>query len=481
MIHMVFSSLAFLYLYLPICLLLYFISPNLKAKNFVLMLLSLLFYAWGEPLCVFVMILCAIVNFVCGALVGKYLDKNKKTSLFMLWCAVIISLGVLIVYKYSGLLVSSFNSVFRTSLPVPQIALPIGISFFTFQCLSYTLDVYRGKAEVQKSFSDFLLFVSLFPQLIAGPILRYNDIAQQLKMRYHTLEKFYRGIIRFVSGLMKKVIIANHAGELADSLLDLSAGQSTVLGVWFGVIMYAFQIYFDFSGYSDMAIGLGKMFGFEYNENFNYPYISVSITDFWRRWHISLGTFFRDYVYIPLGGKYKHQIFNIFLVWSLTGIWHGASWNFLLWGVYFGILLTIEKLVLLKVLKKLPKIIGWLYSMLIVLFGWVLFYFTNINDCFTAIGIMFGNAADAYNSQLLYTIKTNVVFVIIAAFSSTPLFTSLFKKLYNNLNSKYGKQKEDYISVIETLLGTAYSMAGLFICTSLLVSSSYNPFLYFRF
>ncbi len=480
---MVFSSLVFLYLFLPICLGLYYICPGIKLKNIALMVVSVLFYAWGEPVCVLMMILCAVVNFVGGAFVGKYLDKNKFFALLALWLSVVISLGILIIYKYSGLLVSTFNTVFSTGLPVPQIALPIGISFFTFQCLSYTIDVYQRNADVQDSFTDFLLFVSLFPQLIAGPILRYNDIAAQLKVRMHSYEKFYRGIIRFVSGLLKKVILANHAGEIADSFLSLS-GESTVLGVWFGVFMYAFQIYFDFSGYSDMAIGLGKMFGFEYNENFNYPYISTSITDFWRRWHISLGTFFRDYVYIPLGGKYKHQIFNIFVVWSLTGIWHGASWNFLLWGMYFGIILTTEKIFLLKFLNMIPRFFRWIYSMLLVLFGWVLFYFTNTKDCFTALKIMFGGSTAIADPELIYTIKTNLLFIAIACLASTDVFTRIVRKIYGGLYKKYVSRHgecEGYISVAEMILGSVYSVGGLFVCTSLLVSSSYNPFLYFRF
>ena len=457
---MVFSSLIFLYLFLPLCLFVYYVLPSLKVRNIVLTIFSLAFYAWGEPIYFLLMILCSFINFYAGKLITTYTKSRKATLITSL----VISFGFLFVFKYAGLVVDTLNLLPFINLPGVNIALPIGISFYTFQAFSYTLDIYFGREEPQKRFLDFLLYVSLFPQLIAGPILRYRDLASQLVYREHTFEKFWRGIVRFSVGLMKKVVLANHAGNIADEML---AGSSS-LSMWYGIVMFALQIYFDFSGYSDMAIGLGRMFGFEYAENFNYPYISRSVTEFWRRWHISLGTWFRDYVYIPMGGKYRHQMLNIFTVWALTGIWHGASWNFLLWGLYYGILLAIEKLGLLKILEKLPKMISWAYSTFIVLVGWTLFYFTNSKDCLKALMVMFSfDHADI--SNVIVSMKTNFVFIVIAFIAATPCVSSFLKKHI----------KED--STAAVVLQTVYCTAAIVLCTALLVNSSYNPFLYFRF
>ena len=457
---MVFSSLVFLFLFLPLSLLVYYIIPNFKAKNIVLTIFSLAFYAWGEPVYFLLMILCAFINYYASKIIQNHTERKKPALI----ASLVISFGFLIVFKYAGLLVETLNALPFIELPVPQISLPIGISFYTFQTLSYTLDIYLGREEPQKSLWNFLLYVSLFPQLIAGPILRYRDLSSQLVYREHTLEKFYRGTVRFCVGLCKKVILANHAGEIAGEMLS---GDSS-LGIWYGIIMYALQIYFDFSGYSDMAIGLGRMYGFEYNENFNYPYISRSITEFWRRWHISLGTWFRDYVYIPMGGKYKHQMLNIFTVWALTGIWHGASWNFLLWGLFYGILLMIEKKFLLGLLGKIPSVISWIYTIFTVLIGWTLFYYTDIGQCLDAIKTMF--SFGTFNlSDIMFSLKTNFIFIIVAFVACTPLVAKLFKKVV----------PED--SVLSVTFGTAFNAAALILCVALLVNSSYNPFLYFRF
>ncbi len=465
---MIFSSLTFLYLFLPLCVIAYYLSPTLKIKNIVLTIFSLVFYAWGEPLVFLLLILCSAINFGAGLVIGRSERKSVRTASFV--TAAVLSLGMLVVFKYAGMLVSTFTSITGVNIPFPEIALPIGISFYTFQCLSYTIDVFKGECHPQKSFVNFLLFVSLFPQLIAGPILRYTDIAAQLEYREHSLKYCYYGSVRFFVGLMKKCAIANYAGEVADTLLVKSDSAS----LWFGILMYAFQIYFDFSGYSDMAIGLGKIFGFDYVENFNYPYISVSVTDFWRRWHISLGSFFRDYVYIPLGGKYKHQYFNILVVWALTGIWHGASWNFMLWGLYYAVLLIIEKLVLLKLLKKIPKFFGWVYAMATVLVGWTLFYFTDFGTLLSKLAIMFGGGK-LFDSSLAVTLKTNSLFVVIAAVACLPVTTKLVKRFFEK------RRVDGEASVVELSLGTAFCIVSLALCTMLVSGSSYNPFLYFRF
>lgn len=372
---MVFSSLTFLLMFLPAVLIVYFAVPR-RGKNAVLFIFSLLFYAWGEPIYVCLMIFSTVLDYSCGRLVEKYRGTSKqKIGLIISIC---VNLGLLFFFKYTDFFIGTVNGVFGTSIPQLNLPLPIGISFYTFQTMSYTIDVYRGDAKMQKNIISFGAYVSLFPQLIAGPIVRYQDIADQLDERTHSFDKFGDGAKRFVTGLGKKVLLANNIGLLWSTISATEAASLTTVGAWLGIIAFAFQIYFDFSGYSDMAIGLGKMFGFSFLENFNYPYISKSVTEFWRRWHMSLGTWFRDYVYIPLGGNRKGlplQIRNIAVVWLLTGFWHGASWNFVLWGVFYGILLVCEKLFLLKWLKKVPSFVGHIYTMLTVLLGWVLFAF----------------------------------------------------------------------------------------------------------
>ena len=345
---MVFSSLVFLFIFFPVTLFFYFIVKNDKVKNIVLVIASLIFYSWGEPVWVCLLIFSSILDYTVSLGIEKY--RGKKITKLFIALSVVINLGLLAAFKYSGFFISTLNGIFRLSLHVPAFSLPIGISFYTFQTMSYSLDVYKGDVKAQKSFINFLMFVSLFPQLIAGPIVRYSDIDTQIDHRTVTIDGFAKGMTRFMAGLGKKVLIANYAGSLAESLLA-NVDNAAVMSVWVGVLFYAFQIYFDFSGYSDMAIGLGRMFGFDYPENFKYPYISTSITDFWRRWHITLSSFFRDYVYIPLGGNrvsLPRQILNLFIVWGLTGLWHGASWNFVIWGLYYFVFLCLEKFVFKK-------------------------------------------------------------------------------------------------------------------------------------
>jgi len=472
---MVFSSLNFIYVFLPLSLLLYYLSPSVKIKNIVLTVLSLLFYSWGEPVWVSLLIISSVTDFVVAQLIDKY--RGTKYAKLILIVSLVTNIGLLVVFKYSGLLVTSINAITPLNLPVPEIALPIGISFYTFQTLSYSIDVYKNKVEVNRSFIDFLLFVSIFPPLIAGPILRYSDMAPQLTHREYNLERFKHGITRFVIGLSKKVIIANHAGEIAGQFLNFNNNPSSTLSVWYGMIMFTIQIYFDFSGYSDMAIGIGKMFGFEYKENFNYPYISESITDFWRRWHMSLGNFFRDYVYIPLGGNRRMQIRNIAVVWLLTGIWHGASWNFALWGIFYGIILIAEKLWLLKIFRKIPKIapvISRIYTLFTVIVGWCLFYFTDFGELLTALKYMFIPAFNSQDFILSQSVRNNIIFILIAAAASTPLF----KKTLEYIESKYKEKIPDAINLIVNL---SFNGAFIYICTALLTSQAYNPFLYFRF
>ena len=367
---MVFSSLHFLYLFLPLCVLLYFLMPSLKAKNAVLLVFSLVFYAWGEPVYVLLMLGVAAANWAFGLLMERI---SKKAVLI---AALVFDLGCLAIFKYAGFLTENLNALTGMQLPVPQIALPIGISFYTFQILSYVVDVYRGNVRVQASYPRFLLYVSLFPQLIAGPIVRYADVEKELADRRSEPQEIFYGMTRFCMGLAKKVLLADYAGKAAAQLLDGNLAAQSTLGVWFGVLLYTFEIYFDFSGYSDMAIGLGRIFGFRYPENFRLPYMSKSITEFWRRWHISLSSFFRDYLYIPLGGNRRHVILNLAIVWALTGLWHGASWNFVLWGMYFFVLLVIERYTK-KLREKIPGMIRWLVTFVLIVVGWNIFYFTD--------------------------------------------------------------------------------------------------------
>ena len=467
---MVFSSLIFLFIFFPLTLLLYFIARNIKTKNFILVVASLIFYSWGEPVWVILLIFSSILDYTVSHAIEKH--RNQPITKFYLAVSVIINLGLLAVFKYSGFFISTVNSVFGLSLPEPAFSLPIGISFYTFQTMSYSIDVYRGNVKAQKSFMNFLMFVSLFPQLIAGPIVRYSDIEDQISERAVTTEAFSAGMTRFMAGLGKKVLIANYAGSLATSLLK-DIDSAAVMSVWFGVLFYAFQIYFDFSGYSDMAIGLGKMFGFDYPENFKYPYISTSITEFWRRWHITLSSFFRDYVYIPLGGNrvgVPRQILNLLIVWGLTGLWHGASWNFVLWGLYYFFFLCLEKFILKKFFDKIPSPIRWLYSMSVVLVGWMIFYFDNFQTLITAFSVAFGHAGNAFTDPVSETLViNNVPFILIAAIASTPVL-NVIRRLV-----------EKSSPLTESILRIVYNIVMLILCVASLVGSTYNPFLYFRF
>ncbi len=471
---MVFSSLNFMYLFLPICLLLYFILHGIKARNYLLLVMSLLFYAWGEPKWIILMIVTTLIDYGAGLLVDQY--RGQKLAKWALAGSVVITLSFLAVFKYLGFFNQNLNQIFGAELPTQIFNLPIGISFYTFQAITYVVDVYRGKAQVQRSYANLLLYVALFPQLIAGPIVRYTDIAAQLENREMTLPGFSKGITRFVTGLGKKVLLANIAGQVATSLIGGDLSKASVLGAWLGIFAYTFQIYFDFSGYSDMAIGLGHMFGFTYVENFNYPYISKSITEFWRRWHISLSTFFRDYVYIPLGGNRRHQLRNMFIVWALTGLWHGASWNFVLWGLYYFVFLAIEKLFLGQLLEKLPAVVGHAYALFIIVVGWVFFYFDDVSRLGQMLKLMFGFSGQAgvlpTDTVLL---KNHLVFFLVAIIACIPV-----SKLVKALLIRFSRKG----SVQESLAGAAgilYDVALLFFSTAALVGASYNPFLYFRF
>ncbi len=476
---MVFSSSELILLFFPLILLLYYSVPAkaLAWRNGVLLTLSLIFYGWGEPLYLFLMIASILVTYVLGLLVMSCQKKNnKKGAKAWLSVGIAFNLGVLGFFKYYDFLVSSLAKLpFLSFLDeaVLEIGLPIGISFYTFQIMSYLIDVYRGDARVQKNPLSFGTYVTFFPQLIAGPIVKYHDIDEMLTSRSHNGEMFSKGIKTFIAGFCKKVIIANSAGAVYEDLTALPAEQATVLGAWLAVIMYSFQLYFDFSAYSDMAIGIGRMFGFEFMENFNYPYISKSITEFWRRWHISLSTWFKEYVYIPLGGsrvKKLRSFFNIFAVWALTGIWHGASWNFLFWGLYYCLFLIIEKNLLKKFHEKAPSFIRHIYTLIIVIFGWLLFSFTDISKGFTWLGYMFGVGAQGISSETtLYILSRSALLLIVSVIASTPLP----KKLYYKLMEKSGEAVKTVVAVL--------SLALLIICIAYVCASSYNPFLYSRF
>ena len=471
---MVFSSLLFLFRFLPIVFLVYVITPK-KLKNFVLYLASLIFYAWGEPKYVVLMIFSTVVDFIHGDLVYRFKKKgNIKAARCFVASSAIINLGLLGYFKYSGLIIESLGAVLKKDFTIPDIALPIGISFYTFQTMSYTIDIYRGKCKPQKNIIDFGAYVALFPQLIAGPIVSYHQIDQELRERKMTTKGFYEGILCFMAGLSKKVLLANNAGLLFDQVKALGSRQS-VVAAWIGLLAYSFQIYFDFSGYSDMAIGLGKMLGFHFPKNFDYPYISKSITEFWRRWHITLSSWFRDYVYIPLGGNRKgliKQIRNIAIVWILTGIWHGASYNYVLWGVYFGLLLILEKMFLKKWLDRIPAVFSHLYSIFFILMGWLIFSFEALGEGMAYGKVMFGMAEVAFaNDMVLYLIRNYGVLLIVCLIGCTPLIKKWAKVCLES------KKHQGLVTVAVNVV-----MILLFvIITAYLVDASYNPFLYFRF
>ena len=477
---MLFSSLTFIFIFLPLVLGIYFISKD-KYKNTILLVFSLFFYAWGEPKYIILMIFSIIFNYFFGLLIDKY-RTNKKLSVALLIFDIAINLLMLIMFKYSNFLVNTINDIFNLNITsisifnknILKLTLPIGISFYTFQMLSYIIDLYKGEVKVQKNILSLGTYIAFFPQLIAGPIVRYETIENELKNRTHTFNKFVFGLKRFIIGLGKKVILANNLAFVADQIIDSGniSNYGTII-VWIAMFAYTLQIYYDFSGYSDMAIGLGKMFGFTFLENFNYPYISKSITDFWRRWHISLSSWFRDYVYIPLGGnrvKKSRWVFNIMVVWMLTGLWHGASWNFVLWGLYFGIILLIEKFFLHKILDKLPNILRWLYSMILIIVGWTIFRNEDITLVLDLLKKMFifekTNWLDFI--RMNYHLINYVLYFVLGIICMFPFFGKFIEK----------NQKKEGIM---HFLSNAFILFIFVLCILFLIKSSYNPFIYFRF
>lgn len=466
---MVFSSLEFIFVFLASVLAVYYLVPP-KARNIVLLLFSLVFYGWGEPVYVFLMIATITVDYICGYIIGRDLDSKPKRAKVTLIVSIVINLALLGVFKYYDFFAGTLNSLLgRGVFPTLGLTLPIGISFYTFQALSYVIDVYRRDARVQKNIAAFGTYVTLFPQLIAGPIVRYADVDDQLRERTHSLTLFASGCRTFICGLAKKILLANAAGAMWNSLS--AAAEPDALGAWLAIVFYTFQIYFDFSGYSDMAIGLGKMFGFSFRENFYYPYVSESITEFWRRWHISLSTWFREYVYIPLGGNRRgvgRTYFNMFCVWLLTGLWHGASWNFVLWGLYYFALLVIEKTFLLRLLERAPKFLRHIYSMAAVIFGWLLFVIEDVSSIGAYLSRMFGGTGVFATQITVYELVRNLVFLAILILASTPAPKKLWYKLYSK-----GTPWRIVQSVVCAI--------AFVLCIAYLVDSSYNPFLYFRF
>ena len=463
---MLFTSISFLYYFLPTIIILYFITPK-KYRNYILLIFSIIFYMYGEPKYVILMLVEILVAYFGALLINKY----KSKEIFLI--TIIIHIGLLCVFKYTDLFIGTINSIFKTNISFLNIALPIGISFYTFQILSYVIDVYREKVKVQKNILKLATYVSLFPQLIAGPIVRYETICDELDNRDETIEKFSLGVRRFIIGLAKKVLIANMLGELCTkfSLVD----ERSVLFYWIFAISYMLQVYFDFSAYSDMAIGLGKMFGFTFLENFNYPFISKSITEFWRRWHISLSSWFKDYVYIPLGGSRKGTlklVRNILIVWFLTGIWHGAAYNFILWGLFIGVFLVIEKLWLSKYISKLPKVLRNIYVLFIIMISFIMFNAGSINEAFFNIKGLFGLNKEVFiNNYTIYYLKSYLIVLIIAIFGTTPLFKNIIEKL----------KKSKCLNKIINILEPIFLVILLLLVTAYLIDSSYNPFLYFRF
>ena len=467
---MLFSSVSFLYYFLPITLILYFVSKD-KYKNIILLLASLFFYFYGEPKYTVLMLISAFSAYIHGILIEKF--REKGYSKLFLVSGLVVSLGILIVFKYMDFIIKNINYISNSNIKLLRLVLPIGISFYTFQGLSYIVDVYKKDAKVCRSFVDFATYVCLFPQLIAGPIVRYTTIEDELKNRTHSFDKFAYGVNRFVVGLAKKVILANNLGMIVDIMTK--SNEKSVLSYWMVAIFFSLQIYYDFSGYSDMAIGLGRMFGFDFLENFNYPFISKSIKEFWRRWHISLSSFFRDYVYIPLGGNRVSRgrwIFNLLIVWSLTGLWHGDSWNFILWGLYFALLLIIENLFLQNILSKLPALIQHIYAKFFIIISFVIFNNENIKDLWSSLYNMFNfRGLDLYNDFSTYYLKSYTVLLIVSVIGATPILKNIIQKINKNVTG------QKVISTINSIL----NIVLLVVVTAYLIDGSFNPFLYFRF
>ena len=480
---MVFSDLFFLFVFLPAFLLCYLLATWIdrkwqttqenrtnQAKNLILVCFSLIFYAWGEPVYVFLMLFCVLVNY----LVGLGIANSENHRKLVLTIGLILNIAIIGTFKYLGFLADCLNDL-GLAVARPNIALPIGISFYTFQSISYLIDVYRRESPVQRRFIDLLLYISMFPQLIAGPIVRYGTVAEELHHRHVNAADFADGIYRFLIGLGKKVIIANQLSEISDQFLVSGLNSLTLAGAWIGIVAFTLQIYFDFSGYSDMAIGLGRCMGFHFNENFRHPYCCNSITDFWRRWHISLGSFFRDYVYIPLGGNRHHQAVNILVVWFLTGMWHGASWNFIIWGVYFGLIVMMEKYTLLRVHERIPAFVLHIYSMLLVIAGWGIFYFDNFDQMVVFFNAFFGNVASVYDFVDESALLDNFWLWVVALFFCLPVRTTIGEwtdRLLGDSNVK---------SVLVYSTRIVLSVAILILSTALLVGATNNAFIYTRF
>ena len=468
---MLFSSIVFLFTFLPAVMILYYLLP-VRFRNVILLLASLVFYAWGEPVYLFLMLLSILFNYFSGLDIARNL-QDKRAAKRSLVFNLIINLAVLGFFKYEGFVLDTLNGILPVHISYHALPLPIGISFYTFQILSYIIDVYRGNVKVQTNLPNFALYVTMFPQLIAGPIVQYADVDEQLASREVSRTKFGEGSMYFIRGLAKKVLLANTSGMIFTEVSGLAKGNIAVMTAWLGAFAYMFQIYFDFSGYSDMAIGLGKMFGFEFNMNFNYPYVSKSITEFWRRWHISLSSWFRDYVYIPLGGnrvsKIKH-IRNLLIVWFLTGLWHGAAWNFVAWGLYYGVILIIEKYFLSPVLDRLPDVVRHIYSIVLVVIGWVLFFSSSFGQAADYIRVMFGAGAHGFaDRESMYLLTSNLILWLILIFGSTPLVHFRYEHM---LRSKKGNT---------TIINSVVYAALFIVCIAYLVTETYNPFLYFRF
>ena len=468
---MLFSSIVFLFTFLPAVVILYYLLP-VRFRNVILLLASLVFYAWGEPVYLFLMLLSILFNYFSGLDIARNL-QDKRAAKRSLVFNLIINLAVLGFFKYEGFVLDTLNGILPVHISYHALPLPIGISFYTFQILSYIIDVYRGNVKVQTNLPNFALYVTMFPQLIAGPIVQYADVDEQLASREVSWTKFGEGSMYFIRGLAKKVLLANTSGMIFTEVSGLAKGNIAVVTAWLGAFAYMFQIYFDFSGYSDMAIGLGKMFGFEFNMNFNYPYVSKSITEFWRRWHISLSSWFRDYVYIPLGGnrvsKIKH-IRNLLIVWFLTGLWHGAAWNFVAWGLYYGVILIIEKYFLSPVLDRLPDVVRHIYSIVLVVIGWVLFFSSSFGQAADYIRVMFGAGAHGFaDRESMYLLTSNLILWLILIFGSTPLVHFRYEHM---LRSKKWNT---------TIINSVVYAALFIVCIAYLVTETYNPFLYFRF
>ncbi|MCM1336042.1 MAG: MBOAT family protein [Eubacterium sp.] len=479
---MVFSSLVFLLLFFTASILLYYLVP-FRLKNAVILLSGIVFYAWGEPIYVVVMLLSTMIDYCAGLIMSRFEGRTLPRRVCLI-VSIVMNLGLLGVFKYSGFIAENINLVAGRELIdparmyffgldfLPMNLLPIGISFFTFQSMSYTIDLYRGKIAVQKNPITFAAFVTLYPQIVAGPIVRYEDVAAELDSRKIDLDLIYSGIVRFITGLGKKVLLANGIGQLWEAANAAAPGELSVLTAWLGVVGYTLQIYFDFSGYSDMAIGLGEMMGFHFPENFDYPYLSKSVSEFWRRWHMTLGQWFKSYVYFPLGGSKKgmgRTVFNLAVVWFLTGVWHGASWNFILWGTLYGVVIILEKLFLGRLLAKLPSAIGWLYTMLLVVLGWVLFASADLSSTFGYIGAMFGGSGVLCDDTALYLLLNYGILLVVGVFAATDAWKVMTERL--------GERMPTMVAYATPVL----KLGVLLLCIAYLSDASYNPFLYFNF